>query len=582
MDYDFQALYSRIQALVPMIGDGSVVDSETLREIDKIERELSQIHREISGLEREFPPSLLRRFFDHLKNQDEKILFALVKFYLFEVAPNQDTYDKLDILLTRLAEVPGESDISRVRDPEELRASFVHLAELAGLEPTEPEESRALVAIFRDTREEILQVHDFRSLIESGIVDRFRELKGRLGRDGLNPDVLIEIVTTNIVLKNSFRQLYQQEEVRILEDTNRIFEIERYLERNPGIAHEELRRQLEVFRATRKKFDLGRKDNNIRRKDVLSLRTSMESVIKAFEPGAKRQASPERGTDPFFVVPAEANSPDTDVAGESAIISASTAADDPAPREAEDGRNENNGLQEVSEGLNDASEVFSKAVVEEEYLVDEDDDGEVITVDAEESPAMEKPAPVHTVEELGDALDPEGERPGILEILPQDPLLTTALHKIVFALELVVWDYPLEQAAGAKELHHMRLEPWEVGAYRVLMEGKLEVGTLPWQLQAFLLTSTALRVKMDEEYSEIQRIRMTQNRGRLMDLLDLAAQSLERARDVDRRFRWFIDDMLFQGDTEKLEQVHRSHFRFLHSYSALWLEHQGAGGITPL
>ncbi len=61
-----------------------------------------------------------------------------------------------------------------------------------------------------------------------------------------------------------------------------------------------------------------------------------------------------------------------------------------------------------------------------------------------------------------------------------------------------------------------------------------------------------------------------------------SAQSLERARDTDHRFQWFVDDMLFRGDTHKLEQVYRSRFRFLHAYSGLWLDHQRCGGMTPL
>jgi len=31
-----------------------------------------------------------------------------------------------------------------------------------------------------------------------------------------------------------------------------------------------------------------------------------------------------------------------------------------------------------------------------------------------------------------------------------------------------------------------------------------------------------------------------------------------------------------------LEQVYRSHFRFLNIFSSLWLEHQSSGGVAPL
>jgi len=486
LHYDFQALYKRIQALLPRIGDGSVVDPDVTREVDKIERELARIHEDLSRLEQDFPPSLLRKFFDHLKNQDEKILFALVKFYLFEPSPQRDTWDKLDILLTRLSELTGESEISRVRDIDELRSSFEHLADLVGIPVAGNEETRTLVAVIRDMRDEILEVDEFRKLIDCQIVDRFRELKGRLGRDAMNPDVLVEIVTTNIALKNKFRELYQQEEVRILEDTNRIFEIERYIERNPGLAHDDLRRQLEVFKASRKKFDRGRKENNLRREDVVALRSSMEGVIRAFEPGGGAQlnqptAVPD-GSDPFF-----------SISGESAADPVEEVRHEPQP-EAEVG----------------AVPEWRESGVTEAGTSDAEPADIPVLDDHRETPPEELAAPVpfadrtddaFEVEELDEVVDPEMEKPGILDILPQDPLLTTALHKIVFALELVVWDYPPEQAARAKELHYMRLEPWEVGAYRVLMDTNLLKETLPWKLQVFFLTSAALRVKMEEEWN---------------------------------------------------------------------------------
>ncbi len=47
-------------------------------------------------------------------------------------------------------------------------------------------------------------------------------------------------------------------------------------------------------------------------------------------------------------------------------------------------------------------------------------------------------------------------------------------------------------------------------------------------------------------------------------MLESSASSLDRAREVERRFLWFIDDMLYRADTESLEQIYRSRFRFLY------------------
>jgi hypothetical protein len=110
----------------------------------------------------------------------------------------------------------------------------------------------------------------------------------------------------------------------------------------------------------------------------------------------------------------------------------------------------------------------------------------------------------------------------------------------------------------------------------------VERGTPEWELDLFFLTSAALRVKMEEESGEITRLENANNPERLDEILENSARSLERARDTDRRFQWFIDDLLLRGDTLQLEHIYRSRFRFLHAYSGLWLVHQQSGGLTPL
>ncbi len=553
VSYDFQALYRRVQALLPMVGDGSRSDPETVAEFEHLERELRRIHGDLAGLERDFSPSLLRGFFDHLKNQDEKILYALVKFYLLDSSPDKDTFDKLDILLTRLAQVPSEGGPSVIRDAEELLRSFHHLADLAVVPAVPPAEERALIGAIHEIRSQVQAVDDFEALLESKVVDRFRELKERLGATAFHPAILVEIVGANIEVKNRFRELYLEEEVRILEDTNRIFEIERYVERNPGVAHEELRRQLETFRASRERFDAGRRENNVRRQDVGALRLSMQRVLETFEPGRKggeraQTAVPEVPSSSFF------NEGTQDSA---APVSTPPEIDQPEPAS----------VQASEEGIgrtaDDAPPPPEPTPGPFGPPADDDDQG-----------------PVDLATENLVVGEPEG--PGLLDLLPPDPLLTTALHKIVFALELVVWDRPAEQASCAKEIHHLRLEPWEVGSYQYLMGNQDQRGTLTWELQAFLLNSTALRVKMEEEISELVRLNQTNKAERLAQVQERASQSLERAREIDRRFRWFIDDMLYQGATERLEQIYRSHHRFLHAFSGLWLEHHGSGGVTPL
>jgi hypothetical protein len=506
--YDFQALYRRLQELVPRMG---VEDSRGAQiEFEQINRELSRIWVELAKTESEFPPSLFRKFFDHLKRQDEKILFALAKFYLLSDDFNQDTLDKLDILLTRLAEAPIEGNRVVPRDPAELRTTFERMAAFAGIAPIPPAEAGPLVEAVRDFRTELRAIEDFQGLIDSRVYDRYRKLKQRLGKAFLHPPVLAEIVVTNIEAKNQFNRLYRQEEVRILEETNRVFEIERFLERNPEATHEALTEQISEFRESRLRFDAGRRDDNLKREDILAVRHAMQSVLEGFE--TVRERAPQ-----IRLAPAPPSHSD---AGAVPIVQVvPDAGSDPFPQ---------------------------------------------------------------LTPELGTVAESDEESASLTDLLPADPLLNEALHKIMFAVEMVAWDRSPDRVITAPELHHLNLEPWEVASYRALVQRTVQKGTTRWDLHVFFLRSAALRVKMEEERDEISRLASIDSDERAFELLERSTQSLERAREMDRRFQWFIDDTLYDGDTEQLEHLYRSRFRFLNAYSALWLEHQAHGGLTPL
>lgn len=507
--YDFQALYRRVQEMVPRVGMEDA--STTQLEFEQLERELGRIHTEIAKIEADLPPSLLRRFFDHLKRQDEKILFALVKFYLRAPELDADTLDKLDLLLTRIAETPPHEGRIGIRSGVELRSNFERLAGFAGVAALPAPESAPFEEALRGVRSELRSIASFDELVESRIYDRYRKLKQRLGRSFLHPPILTEIVATNIEAKNQFQRLYREEELRILEDTTKVFEIERFLDRNPDIGHEELRLLLDSFRQWWTRFDEGRREDNIKREDILELRRSMEAVIRGFEPVRKAAASPATAVPSASRVPASPFASDvpTDVI---------------------------------------AGEPFPEAV------------------------EVEPPAPRRA----------EGDPPTLTEVLPADPLLNEVLHRIMFALEMVVWDRSSAQAVHAPEVSELDLEPWEVESYRNLVDKRATPGTTEWELQSFFLRAAALRIKMDAEVAAIDRLAPTDSDERVFETLERSGQSLERAREMEHRFQWFIDDLLYGGDTERLEQLYRSRFRFLFSYSRLWLDHQSRGGLTPL
>ena len=503
--YDFQRLHGRMEEMIPKIGVKD--DAAAVRELDQLERELDRIHRELSHIEKNFAPSTLRRFFDHIKRQDEKVLCALLKFYLLSSHFEQDTLDKLDILFTRLAEAPLEDDRVAQRDPGELLASFDRLSDFTGLVPLPPAEEAPLAEAIREIRKELKSIGDYTELVESRVYERYRRLKQRFGKAVLHPKILLEITATNIVAKNSFKDLFEAEEKKVIENTERIYEFERYLDHNPELANEDLKRKIEDFRRIRVRYDASRRLDNVKRDDITELTRAMHVVLAQFDPASKRPVTFDEARPS-----AEPISPSS-----GAVHSAQPGELDQSP-------------------------------------------------------------------ELEDDGTPTERPPGasLSDVLPTDPLLNETLHKIMFALEIVVWDRLPNQIAEAPEISNLKLEPWEVATYRNLTDGSMEPGTGQWELERFFLQSAALRVKMEEERGEINRLEEANNPDRLYEVLECSAQSLERAREVDRRFQWFVDDMLFRGETQKLEQIIRSRFRFLHAYSGLWLDHERSGGLTPL
>jgi len=506
--YDFLGLHRHLQDLVHTVGIET--DTRASTELDQVERELDRIHRDLSRIEGEFSPSVLRKFFDHIKRRDEKVLCSLIKFYLLYKHFEQDTLDKLDILFTRLAEAPSEDGPAVPRDPEDLQRTFLTLSEFTNLPQVPAAELPPLVEAVLSIRKELQEVEGYESLVESKVFDRYRRLKQRLGRTALHPSLLVEITTTNVVAKNRFKELFESEEKKVVEKTNRINEIERDLTEHPELVNDDLQQQLEDFRHFRIRYESGRRKENVKRDDITEMTRAMKAVLAQFDPsahGSNRVDNPGPDTDPFTAPPGRAPR---------ASISSFGGTTDP-----------------------------------------------------------EKPADRVAVGAHHEGLS-------ISNLLPPDPLLAEAMHRIMFALEMVVWDRPPTQVAEAPEIWNLKLEAWEASSYRKLADGAVEKGTAEWELARFFLSSAALRVKMEEEAVEIAHHEETANAQRLSEVLDASAQSLERARDTDHRFQWFVDDMLFRGDTHKLEQVYRSRFRFLHAYSGLWLDHQRCGGLTPL
>ena len=484
---DFPALFNELRELGAGLGH-----PETAR----IDKALSQLSsrldtqaRKLVEVDVQIPPSLLRRFFDSLRNQDEKVILAVIKFYLDTPPTNEDAFDKLDILFTRLAEIPRADGASLVKERHEIVRLIVPLLHPDPATAPSDHEIDILLHALADLKQEVVACRRFTELVAGGALDRFRSFKHRLGPTLLHPRVLPEVIEATIVIKNRFREVWEEEEPQLLNDTNRVRELRRQLEKHPEMVSPTLREALDLFDAAHQRFDAGRQRENLRREDALELRVSLDRVMEQSDLAQVSHPPP-----PDFAGP--------DVGIE--VVDAS--ADGPAPTS---------------------------------------------------SPTQ--------------PLGPD---------LLADQLLHEYLSKIHFALELVGRDRSPSEAIHAREVVALRLEPWEVEAARQMVDGQVPAGSLNGEQSRLLLQAAALRIRMDEEAREIDRL---QKRGsdRLPDLLESASQSLQRAAEFERRFLWLVEDALFRGETESLERLYRSRFRLLRAYSGLWLIHNDRGGISP-
>jgi hypothetical protein len=487
IEIDFPSLFNELRQLGAELGHPE--SARTERVMATLGSKLDGQARRLVEVDEQIQPSLLRRFFDRLRNQDEKVLLAIIKFYIDCGRTSDDTLDKLDVLFTRLAEIPREDQGSLARERHEIERLVQPLLQYRPALQTPERELEILLHALADIKTEALGCRTFTELVGGGALDRFRSFKRRLGENMLHPRLLPVLLETTVAIKNRFRQLWEEEESALMADTNKVRELEKQVSANPEMATAELRELLEIFASAQQRFDEGRQAENLRREDALRLRVALNRILEQFD-------------------------------------------------------------------ISDL--VLAPAAVAER--------------------AEPQTSPWETSKQSAPA-SPDGVRPAAAA-LQADPLLQEYVSKIIFALELVGRERPADEAVNAKEVAHLRLEPCEVEACRQLLDAAAGAVSLDAERSALLLQAAALRIRLDDEAREIDRL---QRRGsdHLPETLERASQSLQRAAELDRRFGWLVDDALYRGETEHLEKLYRCRFRLMRAYSGLWLIHNERGGISP-
>jgi hypothetical protein len=254
--------------------------------LDRIEVVLGRITQTLLEADDGIAPSVLRRFFERLKRQDDQIIHFLIKFYFYADAVEADRRDKLDFLFTRL----GEDYVSDrgeyvPRELLQLRQSVTALVSLLRLAEAPQEEVVRLIRAVRSMRDDISGIEDFDDLVAKNGLRNARAFKHRVGDLYFHPDVLLAVIEMNVDTKNRYLRLYGPEERRLIEETEKLVEHGDAIEKNFGDSNPGLVEEIARFRAHKDRFDALRAESNVKSDVVARLKASMNRILAQLDRG---------------------------------------------------------------------------------------------------------------------------------------------------------------------------------------------------------------------------------------------------------------------------------------------------------
>lgn len=301
----FHEAYSELKSISERLSGAGAEDLEG--PLDAVEGRIGTLSARLLEEDSRVSPETLRQFFQRVKSHGDNLLTQLAKFYVYSTRGGswpEDRLDKLDFLLTRLAGEAGGDGRYTLIERRRLREISTGLWGLLGADqPSEETVERALEAI-RRLRSSASAADGLDRLNEERLVPRFRELKHRLDRYVLYPPILLEVLETNLVLKNLVNRLYSVEERRIVADYQRIFDLER-----DATLDEELERELRRFRDEVEEFEGRLREDELKLDELARLRGRVHTLASRLGEGsvdAEVGGGPGPGVEPVTLAGLEA------------------------------------------------------------------------------------------------------------------------------------------------------------------------------------------------------------------------------------------------------------------------------------
>src|SRR6202043_298261 len=192
----------------------SGLDEDALRHSDReLPTTLSRMYLWLHMLDMAITPAMVRQALT--PDTDSEVAEALLRYFVRRREPSDVNRDKTDLIATflyRHPRVPGQWQQSGYGLDGALPLSPFEIALIEILAdsdvPSLPEEHVQLLRRFDPLREEIGRFRDFNMLIDSGIIERVRELKQWLDASFYHPGVLATVSAYNATFGKKFDELF--------------------------------------------------------------------------------------------------------------------------------------------------------------------------------------------------------------------------------------------------------------------------------------------------------------------------------------------------------------------------------------
>jgi len=281
---DFQKTYDRVKAIGATLNASQV--SEAAAAIAVSDLSLDRTTSSLLRADDRIPASLVRRFFEKLKKQDDAIIQLLIKFYLYANAVEGDRRDKIDFLFTRIGEdFVAERGEYWSRESLEFRERIIALVSVFHDTDAPQEEVVRLIRQVRSMRDDIQHAARFEELTDRGLLQKARQFKHSIGNLYFHPDILLSIVELNVSTKNRFLKLYQTDEQRMVEDSQKLMAHGQAIERNFGDSNPALLEEIARFREFKERFDQSRAESNMKHDTVTHLKQSIGNILNQLDRG---------------------------------------------------------------------------------------------------------------------------------------------------------------------------------------------------------------------------------------------------------------------------------------------------------